>query len=367
MKQTLIRGGTVVTTEAASEADILISGEKISAVGNLTGVKADVEIDATGLLVFPGAIDGHVRFNDSSQRGEGTHDYYSGTLAAALGGVTSVVDVSNQKKGNTLLGAIEEKKKQADGLALIDWGVHPAITEPSFNTIEEIPLVVAQGAPTITCYMNDPVKGLAMKDEDLERVLDAIDFYHGMLIVHAEADIRALTRLIEMARRTETQLFVTYPAFSEGFALIAEAQDDGIGVFGDTQSYSNLCPHGLPVIEQRLSVLYSEGVAKGKMSLPKFVDVIAGMPAAAFGLAYKKGSLEPTTDADIVLFDPKREWTMKRQSPPLAPDRSPYDGLRVTGKIKKVFSRGELIVDDDRVLAQKGRGRYLYRRLGTAR
>jgi dihydroorotase-like cyclic amidohydrolase len=278
---------------------------------------------------------------------------------------SDLIDVSTQKKGKTLIGALEEKKKEASGLALIDWGVHPAITEPSFETIEEIPLVIEQGAPTITCYMNDPVKGLAMKDEDLENVLNAIDFWNGMLIVHAEADIRAIARVIETARRTRTQLFVAYPAFSEGFRLVEQAQSSGIGVFADTKSVSNLCPQGLPVIEQRLSVLYSEGVARGRLSLPKFADIIAYTPAASFGLLHKKGSLEPSTDADIVLFDPEREWTMKRHSLPPAPEWSPYDGKKVTGKIRKVFSRGELIIDDDRCLAQKGRGQYLHRTLGT--
>jgi dihydropyrimidinase len=123
------------------------------------------------------------------------------------------------------------------------------------------------------------------------------------------------------------------------------------------------CPNGIPGIEVRLPLLYSEGVAKGRFSLPRFVELISTHPALLLGLAPQKGTLAPGTDADIVLFDPKAKWTMNRESLHMAPDWSAYENIPITGKIIKVFSRGDLIIDSDRCLARKGRGRYLHRKL----
>jgi dihydroorotase-like cyclic amidohydrolase len=363
MKQILVRSGTVVMSEAAFETDLIVRGEQISALGNLAGVKADVEIDATGLLVLPGAVDGHVRFNDSFGDAEDAYDYYSGTLAAACGGVTSVIDVSNQKKGETLLSTIETKKNEARGRALVDWGVHPAIAEPTFETLEEIPLVIEQGAPTIKCYMTHPEAGFKMDDEDLERVLNALDYWGGMLIVHAED--RALRRLIEIARQTHCRLFLARVSSSKSVEMIEEAQRQGVRVFAETCDHPGIFPKGIPGTETRLNLLYSEGVAKGRLTLTKFVELISGAPAAHFGLAPKKGTLEPGADADIVLFDPLEEWTLTKKTLRTAADQTAYNGVKVVGKIKKVFSRGELIVDGDRCVAAKGRGRYIHRTLNT--
>jgi dihydropyrimidinase len=91
------------------------------------------------------------------------------------------------------------------------------------------------------------------------------------------------------------------------------------------------------------------------------VELVSTAPANFFGLAPQKGNLQLLADADIVLFDPEEEWVMNRDSLHMAADWSAYENLKVKGKIKKVFSRGELIIDGDRCLAEKGRGRYLHR------
>jgi len=123
------------------------------------------------------------------------------------------------------------------------------------------------------------------------------------------------------------------------------------------------CPNGIPGIESRLNLLYSEGVAKGRISLPRFVELISTAPANLFGLSPTKGSLTPGADADIVLFDPNIKWTMNQKTLHMATDWSAYDNITIIGKIVKVFSRGKLIIDEDRCLVEKGRGRYLHRKL----
>jgi dihydropyrimidinase len=123
------------------------------------------------------------------------------------------------------------------------------------------------------------------------------------------------------------------------------------------------CPNGIPGIEPRITILYSEAVAKGFISLPRFVELVSTAPAQLFGLAPRKGNLVPGADADIVLFDPSVKWIMGRATLHMATDWSAYEDIPITGKILKVFSRGEMIVDGENCLAEKGRGQYLHRQL----
>jgi dihydropyrimidinase len=122
-------------------------------------------------------------------------------------------------------------------------------------------------------------------------------------------------------------------------------------------------PNGLAGIETRLSLLYSEGVVRGRISLPRFVKVVATTPALLFGLYPRKGCLLPGADADIVLFDPGTTWVMGQETLHMATEYSAYENIEIRGKIQQVYSRGELIIDGEHCLAHKGRGRYLARKL----
>ena len=92
METILIRGGTVVLGHRVSHQDLLIKGEKIATIGDLSDLRADKTLDAEGLLVLPGGVDTHVHFNDVFMSTISVHDYYTGTLAAAFGGTTTVLD-----------------------------------------------------------------------------------------------------------------------------------------------------------------------------------------------------------------------------------------------------------------------------------
>lgn len=451
----LIKNGTVVLGNNISQQDILIRGEKISALGNLAGLEADQEIEAEGLIVLPGAVDTHVHFNDKFMNTISLHDYYTGTLAAAFGGTTSIIDFSNQIPGQPLINTIRLKKAEAENQALIDWGVHPVITEPSPEIIEEIPHLVEAGAPTIKCYMTYRSEGLMVEEDDMRQILKTLKMTGGMLMVHAEdnalveetvsrmieqgltkpiyhvrsrppeAEIRAIQTCIKLAKETRTRLFIVHMATAAGMELVSQARSEGLEVLAETcthylmltetileredglkwicspplrnkriqdklwsglqdgrlsmvtsddAAYSweaklygadrfDKCPNGLPGVEVRLPLLYSAGVVKGRLSLPRLVEVVSTVPSILFGLYPQKGTLQPGADADIVLLDPKAKWIMNQQSLHMATDWSAYENLPIQGKIQKVFSRGELIIDGDKCLAEKGRGRYLHRKI----
>jgi dihydropyrimidinase len=120
-------------------------------------------------------------------------------------------------------------------------------------------------------------------------------------------------------------------------------------------------PNGAPGIETRLPLIYDGGVGKHGMSLNRFVEITATMPAKLFGLFPRKGTIAVGSDADIVVFDPGETWTIRAAEHHSRIDYSLFEGRSVTGRVKKVFSRGELIVDGQRWLGREGRGEFLRR------
>lgn len=120
-------------------------------------------------------------------------------------------------------------------------------------------------------------------------------------------------------------------------------------------------PNGHPAIENRMELLYSEGVHTGKISLNKYVEVACTNPAKIFGMFPRKGTLSPGSDADIVIFDPNETHTLSAASHHMNVDYSAYEGWPVTGKVKMVILRGQVAIDNGRCLLQKGYGKFIKR------
>lgn len=120
-------------------------------------------------------------------------------------------------------------------------------------------------------------------------------------------------------------------------------------------------PNGHPAIENRMELLYSEGVNKGRITLNKFVEVACTNPAKIFGMFPRKGTLAPGSDADIVIFDPSEKHTLSVQTHHMNVDYSGYEGWEVTGKVKTVVLRGKVVIDQNKCLAEKGYGKFIKR------
>ena len=121
------------------------------------------------------------------------------------------------------------------------------------------------------------------------------------------------------------------------------------------------CPNGAPGVQERLILLFSEGFMKGRISLPQVVKYSSSEPCRMFGMYPQKGSLEPGTDADIVIIDPEKTTKIDKDYIRGASDYSCYEGMELQGRIEKVFLRGNEIVSDGEFLGKKGDGRYLKR------
>ena len=124
-------------------------------------------------------------------------------------------------------------------------------------------------------------------------------------------------------------------------------------------------PNGHPAVENRVELLFSEGVNKGRISLNKFVEVASTNAAKIFGMYPKKGTIGVGSDADIVIFDPKEKHTISAKTHHMNSDYSGYEGMEVTGKCKTVILRGTVAVNDDKLLVKKGYGQFVKRQKVT--
>ncbi|NBX76276.1 MAG: dihydropyrimidinase [Proteobacteria bacterium] len=121
-------------------------------------------------------------------------------------------------------------------------------------------------------------------------------------------------------------------------------------------------PNGAPGIENRMELLYSEGVEKGKISLTKFVEVNCSNPAKIFGLYPQKGTIAVGSDADLVILDPRVEHTLSKETQHMNCDYSSYEGWSVKGKVKTVLLRGTVAIQNGKAHVGKGFGKYLRRK-----
>jgi dihydropyrimidinase len=123
----------------------------------------------------------------------------------------------------------------------------------------------------------------------------------------------------------------------------------------------SLIPNGVPGVETRMTVIYDGGVRQNRLSLNRFVEVTSTAPAKLFGLFPRKGTIAVGSDADIVLFDPDQKHVISTKTQHSNCDYTLFEGREVVGRVKKVLSRGDLIVDGDAWLGTPGRGRFVRR------
>ena len=118
--------------------------------------------------------------------------------------------------------------------------------------------------------------------------------------------------------------------------------------------------NGAPGIETLLAVVYGEGVAKGRITVERMVDLLAATPARRFGLT-RKGAIEPGRDADLVLLDPAARRTIRAAGLHHTSDFTPYEGMEVAGAVRSVFVRGRAVIRDDAAVGERGFGQFVER------
>jgi dihydropyrimidinase len=260
----IIRNGTIVTADAAYIADVGIEGGKIKQIGQGLGDAGKV-IDATGKHLFPGGVDAHTHLDFSLLGRQGVEDFYSGTSAAAAGGVTTVLDYALPEPGQNIQGCLEAWQKKAKSKAVIDYAFHPAIFEPTDKLIDEMADAVSDGYPSFKMFMF----GFARFDEQSNQYLKAIARaakLGAICNIHCEdnclltfasskfteegkfgvryfADSRpraaeglAVQRAIAMGRIADAPIYLVHLSCQEALEPIREARANGQIVYGETRT-----------------------------------------------------------------------------------------------------------------------------------
>ena len=191
----LIKSGRVITATDDYVADVFIDGETISAIGRNLPMKADRAIDAKGKLVIPGGIDPHVHMELPFGGTISSDDFKSGTIAAAFGGTTSIIDFAIQYKGKSFAETLDDWDAKAEGKCAIDYSYHLAVTEYEPRHAPEFKKVIDRGISTFKLFLAYP--GVFMvNDQTMFRVMQSAGETGGMTLVHAENGV-AIQQMIE--------------------------------------------------------------------------------------------------------------------------------------------------------------------------
>ena len=457
----LIKNGNIATDSEVFKGDILIQDEKIAEIGvNLSADDAEV-IDASGKYVIPGAVDVHTHMDLDVGFARAIDDFYDGTVAAACGGTTTIVDhMAFGPKDCSLWHQVNEYHKLADGKAAVDYGFHGVmqhpITEDRLKELAEIK--EKEGISSFKIYMT---YDYGLEDGEIFNVLRAAKKTGVVITVHCEnhgvltqlrkefvesghtearyhplsrpprVEAEAVNRMIHLAALADdAPLYIVHLSSAEGLHEVIKARSEkrpNLGVetciqyliltddmyddpkeglkaimspplrkdqdreelwaalkeggIIDTVATDHCpfhfregkaekqygkddftkCPNGAPGVQERLMLLFSEGFMKGRISLPQVVKYSSSEPCRMFGMYPQKGSLEPGTDADIIIIDPERKTKIDKGYIRGASDYSCYEGMELQGRIEEVFLRGNEIIKDGEFLGKKGDGRYLKR------
>ena len=463
MTDLLIRGGTVVTAEGSRRADVSIGNGSIERVeDDLVGLAeagAAEVVDASGLLVLPGAVDVHTHTRVATDAEPDR--FFQDSVAAAYGGTTTFLAFNNPGTGSSpaaersLLAGLREWRAATERDSAIDYAVSLAISGRMDDPVAELPAMVDAGVATAKAFM---VFDFRLDDRRLFDALRVLGSRGGMLQVHCEdpvlidsavagalargdtapqfhaatrsteAEEVATHRIMAFARAADVPVHVVHLSSRAALRHVREAKSQGVRAHAETCPHYlaltdaryaasdvasvaecvispplrpmsdqealwdglargaldliatdhvpdrmaiekaeavrgtpfNLISNGAPGIETLLSIAYSEGVAKGRLTVERLVDLISTTPARLFGLV-GKGAIAPGRDADLVLFDPAGRRTLRASDLHHTSDYTPYEGFALAGAVRSVFVRGRPVIRDGTFVGQRGFGQFIGR------
>jgi len=261
----LVKGGTVLSSTGAVAADVVVDGERVTAVvapdswpGN-----ADTVIDATGKYVLPGGIDGHTHMEMPFGGTFSADTFETGTTAAAWGGTTTIVDFAVQAKGTSLLSTMDKWHEKADGNCAIDYGFHMIVSDVNDGTLKEMDACVDAGVNTFKMFMAYPGVFYST-DGEILLAMQRARANGGTIMMHAENGIaidqlvaqaiaagrtdpvqhgltrppelegEATHRAIQLAKVTGAPLYIVHLSAAQALEAVAIARNDGQNVFAET-------------------------------------------------------------------------------------------------------------------------------------
>jgi len=280
---TIIKNGQIVTATDTQASDIGITSGKVAAIANsLPQEGAGKVIDAAGRMVIPGGIDVHTHLDMPFGGTTSADDFESGTIAAAHGGTTTLIDFAIQYKGQSLRQAFDTWMKKADGKAAIDYAFHCIITDLGTAQLEEMGALVREGVSSFKLFMAYP--GVFMLDDaTIFRAMSQAAKYGGLICMHAEnggaidvlvqralaegkrspkyhaltrpttAEGEATGRAIALAEMAGAPVYIVHMSCNDALEKVREARDRGLAVYAET------CPQYLFLSIENMDVPGFEG------------------------------------------------------------------------------------------------------------
>jgi dihydropyrimidinase len=276
MKRTVIAGGTVVTASDTFVADVVIEGETITGlVAKGTGPKDAQVVDAKGCYVIPGGIDVHTHLDMPFGGTNSIDDFESGTVAAAFGGTTTIVDFAIQQKGGSMKQALDTWHGKAEGKAAIDYGFHMIATDVPPARLQEMADIVKEGVTSFKLFMAYPGV-LLLDDQSIFRAMLRAGEIGATICMHAEhglpidvlveralaeghtapiyhaltrpeaAEATGTERAIALAEMAKVPVYIVHLSAQRALERVMEARDRGLPAYAET------CPQYLFLSDENL-------------------------------------------------------------------------------------------------------------------
>ncbi len=454
MPTLLVKNGIVATASEAFQADIQAVDGVITKIASSIDEPADRVVNAEGKIVVPGGIDGHTHFEMPSMGTTTADDFKTGTISAAAGGITSILDFVLPQRGESMRAALQKWQDKASPKVLIDYGFHMTCRENGDEAVKEIKEVIAAGVTSFKAYTTYRSQGLMLEDGAILAVMKEVSSNGGLLAVHAEnngiiehnietfkkegklsadyhplakppiAEGEAVQRMILFAKSTGANLYIVHLSTRMGREFVRDAQKGGWPIFAETcphylvfndlvykrsdaprfvmspplkseedrlalwdgiiegdirtigsdhADFSSeqkemgkddftLIPNGVPGTEVIMPVLFTEGFSKKRISINRFVQVTSTNAAKAYNLYPRKGTIAVGSDADMVIIDPSYKARLTADFLHAKIDYSIYENYVTEGYPIMTISRGDIIVEENQLVATEGRGRFLPRK-----
>ena len=266
--RTLITNGTVVNADASTQADVLVDGEQIVAVGR--GLAAsdlaanlDQTIDASGKYVIPGAIDVHTHMELPFGGTFAKDTFETGTRAAAFGGTTSIIDFAVQSKGKSLREGLDAWMAKAEGNATVDYGFHMIVSDVTDGSLAEMDELVNEGVTDFKLFTAYP--GVFYSDDGaIFRAMQQTEKNGGLIMMHAENGMaidvvaaelvgegktdpyyhgvarypifegEATNRVIRLAEAAHVPVYIVHLSARDALQMVREARDRGSAAYAET-------------------------------------------------------------------------------------------------------------------------------------
>lgn len=433
----LIKNGVIVTSNGLQKLDILIIDGVIEAIGkDLKGDNVEV-LNARGLLVFPGVIDEHVHMREPGLTYKENFEF--GTVAAAVGGVTTILEMPNTLPPVDSVRKLKEKRSLLESKAYVDFGLYGVLHD---SNIEELEEMWNEGAIGFKVFLGPTTGNIPPpSDKSLIQAFEESAVHGFTLAFHAEnnnlveyytekikrmgrndpeiypdsrpniCEEEAVSRIALFARRTGGKALIVHTSTGESISLIRHAKMRNVRIYCETcpqyllmdrDAYKRLgaivkinpplrdrkdrealwtglkegvvdtvgsdhAPHsyeektigniweaaaGFIGVETLFPLMLDSALRK-IIPLEKVPLILSENPAKIFGIYPRKGCIAIGADGDLVIVDPAQENIIKSERLHSKHRITPYDGIRVKGRVKYTVLRGVKIVEDGEIAKHK--------------